>query len=131
MKKLVFALFTILGVTVFAAAQGTENLTLKASQQKTAGRTGVKVRFISVAEDSRCPAGTNCIWSGNARVRFEMIIKGGKRKTFEANTTAGPKGDQLDGWAVQLVSLTPAPRMNATLDPQRYIAKITVTRLQR
>lgn len=31
---------------------------------------GLSVRFAEVAEDSRCPEGTTCVWEGRARVRL-------------------------------------------------------------
>ena len=35
---------------------------------------GVPVRFVRVAEDSRCPPGVTCVWAGRARV--ELVIGG-------------------------------------------------------
>ena len=38
---------------------------------------GVTVRFVRVAEDSRCPPGVTCVWAGRAHV--ELVIGGETR----------------------------------------------------
>ena len=131
MKIFILTIIAALGFAVTGVAQVPESVIVKAGQQRTAMRSKLKIKFVAVTEDSRCPIGTNCIWAGNARVKFEVINKGGGRKTIEVNTSAGPKGDQFDGWAIELVSLTPAPRVNVILKPKNYVAKFTITRLQR
>ncbi len=35
---------------------------------------GVPVRFVRIAEDSRCPPGVSCVWAGRAHV--ELVIDG-------------------------------------------------------
>jgi hypothetical protein len=131
MRRLLLILAAIVGVAITAAAQTPDTVTLKAGQQRSGVHSRLKIKFIAVTEDSRCPMGANCIWAGNAKVKFEVIGRTGGRKTFEANTTTGPKGDQFDGWAIDLVSLTPSPKMGSTLNPRSYQARFTITRLQR
>ena len=130
MKTLILLLLFALGSSVMASAQTTESFTLKAGKKMTAKKSKLKIKFISVTEDSRCPEGVNCIWAGNAKVKVEVI---GARSTqiFEFNTNAGPKGNQLEGWAITIDSLTPYPKSGVTLDPKKYSAKFTITRLQR
>ena len=127
--------FIILGVLIFAFAtvgysQSTRTVTIKAGQTKTESRSKLKIKFISVTEDSRCPEGVNCVWAGNAKVKVE-IKSSRTTKIFEFNTGMGPKGDVLDGWAINLEELTPYPKNNITTDPKRYQAKFTIVRLTR
>ena len=131
MKIFILTLIAMLSITVFAAAKTTENVTVKAGQQKSAKRSKLKIKFESVVEDSRCPIGTNCIWAGNAKIKITVTSSQLGAKSFEINTTMGPQGDQYDGWAIKLDSLTPSPTVNGKIDPKKYIAKFTVTRLQR
>lgn len=113
-----------------AFAQTTESFTLNAGKQKTAKKSHLKIKFVSVIEDSRCPVGVNCIWAGNAKVKVKIIgIRSSKE--FEFNTNMGPKGDTFDGWSIVIDELTPAPVANKPLDPKSYKAKFTITRLQR
>jgi hypothetical protein len=125
---LTLSIFFIFGMTT--AAQTPDMLTIKAGQQKIAKTSGLKIKFISVTEDSRCPVGVDCVWAGNAKVKVQII---GSRSTkeFEFNTTMGPKGDILDGWAIYLEDLSPMPKANKKVDPKLYTAKFKVTRLTR
>lgn len=113
-----------------AFAQKPESLTLGAGVQKTAKKSRLKIKFIEVVEDSRCPVGVDCIWAGNAKVKVK-IIGARSSKEFEFNTNSGPKGDTFDGWSIVIDELTPAPHANKPLDPKSYKAKFTITRLQR
>jgi hypothetical protein len=127
---LTLSILFIFGMTTSSSAQTAEMLTIKAGQQKVAKTSRLKIKFISVTEDSRCPVGVDCVWAGNAKVKVQII---GSRSTkeFEFNTTMGPKGDMLDGWAIYLEDLTPVPQANKKLNAKLYTAKFKVTRLGR
>jgi len=130
MKTLILTLIAIFGLSAFAAAQSPDTLEIKAGRHKTAARSKLKIKFISVLEDSRCPVGAQCIWAGNAKIKVEIKSKV-ETKIFEFNTEMGPKGDQLAGYAINLESLTPSPTTVGKIDPKKYKARFTVTRLQR
>jgi len=121
-------LFILFSMT--ALAQTKESFTLNYGKQKTASKSKLKVMFVSVVEDSRCPVGVNCIWAGNAKVKVKII---GKRSTkeFEFNTNSGPKGDVFEGWSIVIDSLTPEPHTDKPISQASYKAKFTITRLQR
>ena len=46
---------------------------LHIGQEAVFGAEGLKVTFIDVSEDSRCPAATNCVVSGLAKVRVDVV----------------------------------------------------------
>lgn len=131
MKTLVAALVILLGMTFTASAQAEDTLKLRPGQQLTAKKSKIKVKFISVLDDSRCPAGVNCVWAGNARIKIELSTRRMGSKIVEINTTTGPLGAQFDGWAIMLTSLTPHPKASGTTPPSRYRAAITIRRLSR
>lgn len=131
MKTLIFTLVAMLGLTTFATAQSQDSFELKIGKQKTGSHSKLKVKFISVIEDSRCPTGAQCVWAGNAKVKISVTSKRLGTKVFELNTGMGVQGDQFDGYAINLVSLTPTPAMNGKIDPKKYKAKFTITRLTR
>lgn len=118
----------IFSMTAFAHTN--ETITLNVGKQKTAKKSRLKIKFLEVTEDSRCPTGVNCIWAGNAKVKVK-IIGARSSKEFEFNTNMGPKGDTFEGWAITIDELTPAPHADKPVDPKSYKAKFTVTRLQR
>lgn len=131
MKIFILTMIAMLGITSFAAAQSPDTLEIKAGKAKTGSRSKLKVKFISVLEDSRCPTGTQCVWAGNAKIKISVTSKRLGTKVFELNTGMGVQGDQFDGYAINLVSLTPTPAMNGKIDPKKYKAKFTITRLTR
>lgn len=131
MKYIAITLLSMLlfNMTV-PAAQTRDMLTIKVGQQKVDKASGLRIKFVSVVEDSRCPVDVDCIHAGNAKIKVRIT---GQRssKDFEFNTTIGPKGDMLDGWAIYLEELAPVPRSNKKTNPKHYTAKFKVTRLTR
>ena len=46
---------------------------LQIGQEAVFGDEGLKITFLDVSEDSRCPAATNCVVSGLAKVRVDVV----------------------------------------------------------
>jgi hypothetical protein len=135
MKRSILLLFLPLifgsAQAVFAQAEG--QATLGVGQQKTvAAGNKFKIKFISVMEDSRCPADVKCVWAGNAKIKIQVSMAGGETKVFEINTTnGGPLGGQIDSYAVTLTSLTPARKSNKNIRSRDYRATIVIRRITR
>ena len=129
MKKLALILLFTIGMAITVSARSTETVTLRAGNQKTAKSSRLKVKFVAVTEDSRCPMGAMCIWEGNARIKVEITGRHEKTRTVEFNTTMGPKEFTVTGWTITLDSLTPMRRAGHTDEPLLYRAKFTITRL--
>ncbi len=133
MKYLVLSLILTFAFGSFltAEAQTKERINILVGKQKQASRSGLTVKFVSLIEDSRCPEGTNCIQAGNAKIKVTVSKRGGESKTFELNTNFGPKGETFEGYAINLVSLTPTPKDNIRINRNSYTATFTVSRLTR
>lgn len=72
---------------------------------------GLRVRFDSVANDSRCPEGVTCVWAGNAEVLIEAEADG-VTAVMKLNTHGGdnfPKQGRHRQYVVELVGLSPRP----------------------
>jgi hypothetical protein len=113
-----------------AFAQTKETFTLGVGKQKTAKKSKLKIKFLAVTEDSRCPTGVDCIWAGNAKVKVQ-IIGSVRSQVFEFNTNLGPKGDIFDGWAITIDNLTPHPAADKPVDARLYKVKFTIERPSR
>ena len=133
MKKVISVLFLtlMLGLTQAAFAQGQDQVTLRAGQQKWAANGRLKIKFISVTEDSRCPVNVECVWAGNAKVKIQLVVPGGDSGIFEFNTNTGTKANQADAYRVELVSLTPGRRSNKKIRQRDYRVTISVIKLSR
>ena len=133
MKNLVLSLILTLafGSLLPTEAQTKQRINILVGKQKQASRSKLTIKFVSLIEDSRCPEGTNCIQAGNARIKVTVSKRGGESKTFELNTNLGPKGDTFEGYAINLVNLTPTPGDNIRINRNGYTATFSISRLTR
>ena len=131
MKTLIFTAIVLIGMTTATFANKPEKVTLRHGQQKSAARGDLKIQFVSVVEDSRCPIGTNCVWAGNAQIQVKITDRNGRSKISVINSTTGPLGDQFGGYAINLTSLTPHPTADSQPSKTRYTATFSITRLTR
>ena len=130
MKTIFFTFLILLGLASVALANKPEVITLRPGQQRSAGHGEITIKFVSVEEDSRCPAESACVWAGNARIKVRIGYRKGDSKMVSMNTNMGPKGDEFGGWAVNLTNLTPISRHNPKSNPH-YSATFSITRMSR
>ena len=126
--------FNILFLLVFgvasvatAKAQAAESIRVQINHQVRAYRSGIKVRFVELVEDSRCPVDVNCIPAGNAKIRVE-VSKLGRSKSLELDTNSMKGAAIFEGYRFQLRKLTPEPRSNIRINRNGYVATINVSR---
>jgi hypothetical protein len=62
------------------------------------------LRYLRVAQDSRCPPDVQCIRAGDADVVFEFTPAGGTPVQVEVNLPASPQAT-MGTWRLQLLSL--------------------------
>lgn len=117
----VFGAFAVQGV------QATETVRVQVNHQARAAKAGIKVRFVEMVEDSRCPTDVNCIQAGNARIRIE-VSKNGRTRTLELNSNSMKGAATFAGFRFQLRGLTPEPRSNIRINRNGYVATINVER---
>ena len=101
---------------------------MKIDQEALLEGEGLTVRFDSVLEDSRCPEGVDCIWSGNAKIRLKPSKQKQTPATIELNTDAGAKSSSYLNYEISLVTLKPRPKAGAKLQPNEYKATLVVTK---
>jgi hypothetical protein len=130
MKTLLTTFAFVLVFAITGISQTPEFVTAKAGKQVAAKKSKLKIKFVSVVEDSRCPEGVNCIWAGNAKIKV-LIDNGTTKQEFEMNTNTGPKGDSFSGWAIYLEELTPYPKEGSSMVAKLYKAKFKIVRLTR
>ena len=129
--KLTLVLIALHGGTAAVLAQKQQSVSVRIGKEavvKSSG--GLKIKFLEVTEDSRCPEGTNCIWAGVARVKVQLR-RNGKTSTFELNTSQADKAAVFEGHQIILAGLTPHPRGDTVLQKSSYTAKFTVSKLSK
>jgi len=89
----------------------------------------LKIKFMSVPEDSRCPKGVNCIWAGSARVMLHVSKTTGKPVKLELNTNAANTAEGSYGlYQIKLVEVAPYPVDGQTIEPRSYEATLVVSK---
>lgn len=119
------------GGFLIGEAQAAQGIRVRVNQQKTDSRSKLKIRFVSLVEDSRCPEGARCVWAGNAKIQVRITDGRGKSETFEMNTTTGARGASFGGYAINLDNLEPRPRENVRLNRNAYTATFSINKLTR
>jgi hypothetical protein len=103
---------------------------LRARQQVTVKGESLRIKFVEVKEDSRCPADVKCVWAGNAAARLEVSIRGRGSKSLTLNTTGNSPPLDYRGYKIRLVELSPYPRSKRKIAAGDYIVTLLVNREQ-
>jgi hypothetical protein len=81
------------------------------------------IKFKSLAGDSRCPQGVECVWEGNAEVILEV-----SKNEITLNTALDPKEKVVGDYNIQLRDVIPYPKAGEELTPENYSIKIVVSK---
>ena len=101
---------------------------IKIEQEAVIEGEDLAIKFDSVLEDSRCPEGAACVWSGNAKVRLKLSKQKKTPETLDLNTNMGQKSSSYSNYEIKLVSLKPHPKTDTTLQQNEYKATLVVTK---
>jgi len=101
--------------------------TLPIGREVTLSGTGLVISFKSVVEDSRCPEGVDCIWSGNAKVEIGVSRPGVEPGKLLLNTHLAPQSGSYSSYKISLLALNPYPRSGETINPEKYQVKLMIS----
>ena len=104
-----------------------EPFTLAPGERVTLEPTGTHVRFLLVAEDSRCPLRVQCVWAGDGAVVFEVARRDGHSVEHILHTNEGPKAVVLDSYELTLLKLNPQPEVTGDIAPEEYRATLVLS----
>ncbi len=89
-----------------------QTFTLRPGEQAALPRQA-SLRYVGVANDSRCPPTVTCVWAGDAQVRLEFEQSG---RTVDVDLhSADPTPRPMGTWTLMLVALEPGATPAATL----------------
>lgn len=88
--------------------------------------SALRLRFVAVVGDSRCPGDALCITGGDAIVRIDITAAGLSAERDLHTGDMQPVTHQ--GVRVELVSLDPYPFASRPFDPSEYRATLRVVR---
>ena len=116
------------GVIPSEQVQANRQFDLKSGQEAHIQGTPISVRFLGVAEDSRCPSDVVCVWAGNAVVRLSLMSTQAPSIDAALNTTLDPKNVTFGGYTIRLVDLKPATKSGTKIVDADYVATLEVTK---
>ena len=104
-----------------------QQFTLAPGEAAAIEETSIRIQFVSVSGDSRCPADVVCIQGGDALVHVR--VDNGTMSEYDLHT-----GDQSraaivhSGFRIELMQLQPYPFSSRTIGPEEYRATLRVSR---
>jgi hypothetical protein len=103
-------------------------LKLSPGQAVAVAGTKLRIKFIAVESDSRCPTDVACVWAGNAAVKLQLSGLGKTRSVTLNTSQAGQFVSETiyQGYKVKLVDLSPRPRSTQKIAPGNYQATLLV-----
>ena len=123
-------IFIALVVPAAANAQNARTVNVKIHQETVDRKTGLRIKFVELVEDSRCPTDTNCVWAGNAKIKIRVRSSRGQARTLTLNSTLQPQTVSYAGYEFKLTGLTPQPRSNIRINRNGYRATLEVTNIR-
>lgn len=99
-----------------------ESFTLAVGERVTLDAVHTTVRFLAVAEDSRCPSRAQCVWAGDGVVVLEIAPAAGDaaEDTLHTNPESGAGAVELAGYELTLLRLDPYPEIPGEIAPDGY-----------
>lgn len=129
MKKVIIGiLFAVLAVGVLPAfAKRTNEVQVQINKAVTSN--GLKIEFVELVEDSRCPADAQCVWAGNAKIKVR-ITKNGKSQVLELEMVTKGMKPNFGNYRLTLKALSPELRSNVRINRNGYVATIEVKKVK-
>jgi hypothetical protein len=105
-----------------------QRFTLAQGEVAIVAGTGVRLQFVTVTGDSRCPADAVCILGGDAIVHVR-VFEGDSPRDYELHTGDSRRATVVHGaFRIGLVELQPYPFSSRAIRSDEYRATLVVTR---
>jgi hypothetical protein len=129
MKKAFTAfLFLILAAGVLPA-YAKRSQDVKVQINKSVTSNGLKIEFVELVEDSRCPTDAQCVWAGNAKIKVK-VTKNGKSQVLDLEMVTKGLKPNYGNYLLTLSGLTPEPRSNIRINRNGYVATIGIKKVK-
>ncbi len=97
------------------------------------GSEELRIGFLDVTEDSRCPANVVCVWAGRANILLGVVAGNSMPAFHEVEFGGGAEGDgkvAAGGYSIEVVALVPYPGTVTLAEGERpaYVLTVQVTK---
>ena len=130
MKKVIAGLlFVVLAAGVMPVfAKRSNDVQVQINKEVTVAG-GLKIAFVELVEDSRCPADVQCVWAGNAKIKVR-VTKNGKSQVLDLEMVSRGMKPNYGNYRIKLKALTPELRSNVRINRNAYVATIEVKKVK-
>lgn len=102
---------------------------IKFAETATDEASGLKITFLAVVSDSRCPEGVDCFHAGNAVVRIKVNVPGDSEpQIHEFNTNDADEAFNIGQFILKLMALDPYPKDGIETKPEDYKLRILISK---
>ena len=117
------------GPDALPTAAASRELILRAGESANTEAAGLRVGFVGVSSDSRCPKGERCVWAGDAVVQVWLQRGAEPRESLELHVAPGDgQAAQALGHELRLVRLDPYPVSGRPIAQRDYVATLMLVR---
>ncbi len=104
-------------------------VTLGLGETATPSGLGAAVTLADVRDDSRCPAGTDCVWAGDATVTVDVAPDGRRARTMVLRLSSeDARTAEVGGLRIRLESLRPERQANTNIRRDEYRVTLSLSR---
>ena len=104
---------------------------IKMGETYTVPDAGLRITFVQVSQDSRCPQGVQCIRAGDATAVFDVEPEHGEPQTISFTFLDKPVQQKVGENTISFIKLEPLPTSkNPQPEQSQYVATIEVTGAQ-
>jgi len=93
----------------------------------------IKITFLNVMEDSRCPADVKCFWRGVATIQLNIIKNDQNLGVYvisDYNFNNWKNELKIDNYKITLVDINPTPVADQKLEEIDYIVTLTISKTE-
>lgn len=104
---------------------------LKVNQTFSLESDDVKVKFLNVTADSRCPSGVTCIWQGEAKILVNIIKNNQDHGNFSLTSRDGQQNlasQVFDGYSIEVVKVEPYPSSGKRISLSDYLVTFAISK---
>lgn len=91
----------------------------------------IKIKFLNIVEDSRCPSDVQCVWEGQTKVMLGIARNNLSLGNFVLTSRAGHEdlaAKKFDRYSVKLIKVDPYPKANQKIEISDYVITLTITK---
>src|SRR5437867_1183279 len=104
---------------------------LKVNQTTSLESDSIKVKFLNVTTDSRCPSDVTCVWQGEVKIHVNIIENNKDLGNFSLTSRAGQEDlaiQSFDGYSIQVVKVEPYPTSGNKISLSDYVATLVISK---